>query len=721
MSTARSAFPLTDSRNHLAALQRLRGIGPRTGRWLRARSFAFAPEQVGLAEGLRAATAVALLVLAAYALHRPEIAWAAFAAFWTCLADPGGPDRDRLTAMTGFVLAGAATAALMSSLAHFGPAFTAPVLFAVVCLFGLSRVLGPDMAQVGLLANVVAVVAADEPTSPEQALLLAGIFLGGGLAAIVLCLVVWRIHPHRPTRRTVAAVFRDLGEMAAELARASGSSATDLGRARRLESEHRWAVRTGIERARSKVEQLAAWRRNDPSARSLNAAVEACDRIFAGLIALGHAYGGGGASIAPVPTFLLDELEAALAEGRRQAVKSEPDYSALSAAAQRLAAYARTTSGLSARIANTWSRALGDLANGRAPAAGRAVGAAGTPSETSRLSAAARHALRLAVVVVAAYLVTDRLSLPYGYWASVAAVAVMQPCADAAWPKMLERIVGSLVGGLAAAALATVLTEPWQVLAIAFPLAAATIAVRSVNYTLFVLFMTPLFVLVSDLIAPAHGHAEALALARAADNVLGSVLALGACALLWPERSPETLSDRLAEAVEANVTYAALTAQPNAPQDLVETARRRAGICSSAAEESLHRMRLQGRRRRAHLDEAGALLATLRRLAGASTAAWLAGDAAEASGAAERYSVLAGRLSDAVRGARPVDANTPRRRPLGDLDAIVAEVCEACRVYAAAAHDARHWIVFRKTGPGLEGQRAATAAVTIRPAAGTPG
>ncbi|MGC1304453.1 MAG: FUSC family membrane protein, partial [Caulobacteraceae bacterium] len=252
MSAAHSAFPVANLGKLRAAPQHLRAIGRGAARWLQARSFAFTPEQVGIAEGLRAATAVALLVLAAVALHRPVIAWAAFAAFWTCLTDPGGSDGRRLRTMGAFVLVGTALAALMSLLAGQGPVFTAPILFAVVCLCGSSRILGPDMAQAGVLANVVAVVAADEPAAPQQALLLAGIFLGGGLLAIVLCLLVWRIHPYRPTRRTVAAVFRDLGEMTAELAQASASkapgvpSALDAGRTRRLEGEHRWAVRGAI-------------------------------------------------------------------------------------------------------------------------------------------------------------------------------------------------------------------------------------------------------------------------------------------------------------------------------------------------------------------------------------------------------------------------------------------------------------------------------------------
>lgn len=668
MSEAPSAFLVADLEIGRAGLRRVQAVGRRGVRWLQARSFGFAPEQVGLAEGLRAATAVAVLVLATIALHWPMFAWTAYAAFWACLADPGGADRHRLRVMGAFVLGGAVLAGVMSCVASVGgPVVTVAVLFAVVSLCGMSRLLGPDMAQAGLLVNVAAVVAVDIPTAPAQALVLSGVFLGGGVLAIVLCLLVWRIHPHRPTRRAVAAVFRDLAEMTAELARAQAAGAPDAGGARRLESEHRWAVRNAIERARSKVEQLAAWRRESPVPGSLAAAVDACDRIFAGLIALGHEGGGpGSASTARLPAHLLDQLDAALAEGRRQVLRSDPDWTGLRAHAERLASAAGAATGLAARVTSVWSRALLDLAQGRAPAAGVAPDrAASAPSNPGRVLATARHAIRLATVVLAAYFAAHQLSLPCTYWATVAVVVVMQPYAETAWPRVLERIVGSIVGGLAAAALASVLTAPWQLLLIVFPLAAATIALRSVNYTLFVLFLSPLFVLVTELLAPGQGHEHGFALARAAYNVLGCLLALAGSLLLWPERRPEPLAPRLADAVEANLTYAALTVEPAVARDRVEAARRRAGVCSSAAEAALHRMRLEGRRRRARLDEAGALLAQLRRLAGATTAAWLTVDAAEAGGTVER--------------------GGPETLSLSGLEAVVAQVRDACRAYAAGA------------------------------------
>src|SRR4029450_754339 len=106
-------------------------------------------------------------------------------------------------------------------------------------------------------------------------------------------------------------------------------------------------------------------------------------------------------------------------------------------------------------------------------------------------------------------------------------------------------------------------------------------------------------------------------------NVLGRVLGLLGCLFLWPDRAPLTFAERLAAAIDANLAYAALVLRQGTPVGVIDAARRQAGIASNDAEVTRHRMVLEGRRRPAHLDKAEALLATLRRLAGASTAAWL--------------------------------------------------------------------------------------------------
>jgi uncharacterized membrane protein YccC len=78
------------------------------------------------------------------------------------------------------------------------------------------------------------------------------------------------------------------------------------------------------------------------------------------------------------------------------------------------------------------------------------------------------------------------LNLSFSYWATMATVVVLQPHSATSWPRSIERMVGSIAGGLLAAGLLVALPTKLALLAVIFPMAAATMAVRLVNYTAFV-------------------------------------------------------------------------------------------------------------------------------------------------------------------------------------------------------------------------------------------
>lgn len=58
-----------------------------------------------------------------------------------------------------------------------------------------------------------------------------------------------------------------------------------------------------------------------------------------------------------------------------------------------------------------------------------------------------RHAVRVSVAVVAAYLLTALLHLPQGYWAVFTAVIVVQSSVGATITASIERLLGTVVGG----------------------------------------------------------------------------------------------------------------------------------------------------------------------------------------------------------------------------------------------------------------------------------
>ena len=603
-----------DSSGTIAQGPRRPARAGRVLRWLHTRAFAFTPEQFSVGEGLRGATVVTLAVGMAVCFQSQELAWAAFAAFWTCLADPGGAPRVRLRVMAGFASCGAVVAGAVSSLSALGTSPSAILLFVVVaaCTFIGLRAGRPTA---GTLAGVVAVVAAEHPIGLIDAPARSLVFLGGGAMALLVSLALWPAPARGAARRAIALVFQELRDMTAEFAH----GCCDPRSRERLRSEHRRSVRETIERARGQLAGAGAAPSESAEVIELARALDSGDRIFAGLIALSH----GCDHAAPLQRELLRDLDAALAEVRRLVLKAGKDRSCLYPMTERLRAWRSASDPLVANVAEAWTAALERLADALpADPALSSIAQQTSPSAPASGELAAQS-LRRAAIVLLTYLIGHMLGLSYVHWATMAAVVVTQPDASLSWPRMIERILGSVAGGLAAAALAAVLVQPWEQVAIVFPLAAATLALRSVNYTLFVVFLTPLFVMATAVFSPGGG--EAVAAARAADNVLGSILALLGCLLLWPKRPSQALRDRLAQAVDANLSYALALTESNS--DAVDAARRRAGACSTAAEQALHRMLLSAGTSRGALAEAGALLGTLRRLAGIATAMQIAGSA----------------------------------------------------------------------------------------------
>ncbi|OAG77409.1 membrane protein [Acetobacter malorum] len=242
----------------------------------------------------------------------------------------------------------------------------------------------------------------------------------------------------------------------------------------------------------------------------------------------------------------------------------------------------------------------------------------------------------------------------------MAVVVVTQPSVTITLPRTIERVIGSIAGGLLAAVMG-VLLPVWSILLLIFPLAAATIALRSVNYTLCVMFMTQLFVLVTDLVSPGLGWD--VALARAINNIIGSLVGLAGCFLLWPERRGAPLAAQVADAFRANIRYAALATGPEILSwHQIESARRKAGTTSTVAEIQCQTARLEGFRRSDQIGKAREILFLLRKLAGAASVWWME-KTPEPTPAIRQRADLYNRLAERFD---PTEQPSPNTVPLTD-------------------------------------------------------
>jgi uncharacterized membrane protein YccC len=654
-----------------------------THRWVRrleAYSAAIAFEQVAIQEGLRAATGIATMVAAAVWLHRPGLAPAAFGAFWACLADPGGTYRLRFAFMGLFAGAGTITAFIASAAAGIGPFAAAAALVPLVFLPSLSGMYGAEASRVGTLVCVVAAVAVAIPNPPGAAWHLAGVFLFGCVWAMILCIGIWRIQHFAPARRATAKVFGQLGAMTSGLLTLDDPSRTTDFDWDTFNAEHRRCIRATIEWARSLVAVLET---SNPRYRI---EIETADRLFAALIAIGHAL----AESRPTPDArserdLLHRLLRLLAEAQRQAARRIPQPALVLSEAAVLQSESTAIATVMGRGINAAARALTELADAwrsapRFPRPPEAI-EPGTARILKPIPVmAVTHAARVAIAVVIAYAIGSWLNLTFSYWATMAAVVVVQPEAASIWQRSIERMVGSIAGGVLAALLIFALPTKIALLALIFPMAAATIAFRLVNYTIFVLFVTTLFVLVTELLQPASGIVSV----RVLNNVIGSLVGLGASLLLWRSPQAKRPDAVLADAVKANFSYAAGVLAATGSAADVDSLRRAAGLASNAAEALHHRMALEGQSGRAHLGEMAELLNALRRLAGAAITASFTGGPADAARAAALLRE-AGTLIEAIEGRSAATLPTaPPGEPRDDVDRAIHGVIVAAAAYVEA-------------------------------------
>ncbi|MBN9560132.1 MAG: FUSC family protein [Alphaproteobacteria bacterium] len=601
------------------------------------RQFGLDLRALNLLEGLRAALSVAVLVAANEWLHWPPMMEAGLAAWLTCLCDQGGPIRRRLPSVLMFTVAGAVLTATVGLARAGGLPVAVPL--AGFGLFALSfiRIYGQQAMVVGNLLGVVLVLSLDRPLPDlATALTLAGAFVGGGLWATLLTMLVWRMHPYLPARRAVSAVYLALAADAQDL----------RGRLRHVQPHsrvweeharaHRRAVRDAIELARAAV--LDTLRvRGAPATRGAHTLIrlEIADQVFNALIALSEELEHGATHDRAASDRLLRRLRAVLivlgraiqtddTKSNRQIERSlaamAGDVATLppEATLRRIGTVIveRLRMALTLNMPANYHPGTNE-AGERTPLRERLIGP--LRANLNWQSLALRHALRAGVVAAPAIAITVIWYGPYEHWLTITLVLTLQPYFATTITRALERVGGTILGGVVAALLALICTTPLAIAIAMFPLAIIALAVRQVSYGLFMAAITPIVVLLSELGRP--GISEwVLAGMRALSTAVGGLLALGGAFLLWPSWEPARLPAEIRAAIAAHGAYARATLSfvlGEIGEAAFHESRRAAGVANNNLEASLSRVLQEPRHISPdELEAAMVIDAALRRMAG---------------------------------------------------------------------------------------------------------
>ena len=589
-----------------------------------------------LAEGVRAGLSTAVIIAASEWLEFPGLIEAALGALFTCLCDAGGPIRRRVPALLSFGVAGALVVAGGGLLRAIGPGAALP--FAVLGIFCAVylRVFGQSAQQIGALLCVVVILSLDRAFDGREAATLAGMFLAGSLWATVLTMVIWPMHPFRPAREAVGKVYEELASLVQGLADLLAEPGMDDTAWESHAREHRRAVREAIEAARTAVLETIRARgaASNRAAQSL-IRLETADQLFVALIALSEqledsepelrAQAEEGlqalrALLMQIGASIVDDSNkvdaqitlgiAGIVEGARKLAPNSPLRPSVDAIVDRL------------QIAHTLSVPANYMP-------GAALdGQKQTPWQRVRVpllanlnweSLAFRHALRAAVTTAPAVLFTLLWFSPYDHWLTITIVATMQPYFGNTFTRALERVGGTVLGGVLAAAIGLVITSKLGIAATMFPLAILAFAIRAMSLGLFLAAMTPMIVLLVELGQP--GASEwMIAGTRALLTLAGGLIAIAGCYFLWPSWEPQRLETELRTAILAHKAYAdALLAlfMHEADARALDQARRAAGLATNNVEASVSRALLEpGSGAHGQLEAAMVIDAALRRFAG---------------------------------------------------------------------------------------------------------
>ena len=444
-------------------------------------------------EMTRAALAICVPLSAAYAAGRGTLGvLPATGGLLGTMTDAGGPYLSRVKRVCSAAVFGGAAGLVIGSVVH-GHGWLAVVALVVVAgVSGLLSALGDIGSVTGLQLLVYTALGAGPIGALRPVWHTAAGFLAGVIWALILILPGWLHAPYGREQRDVASVYdalagllRSVGSGEFTDARQALTSALNTAYDELLTAR---STATGLNRRRARL--LAA----------LNASHLMAEAAVA----------AGMAGTRPPP--LVIEVVSRLAEAVRTG-SPPPMIPPAWDQSPAMLSLRDAIAGAVRALSRDWYRAWPPA--DRAPAAGRINWI---------------FTLRLMACMGAAGVVSEVLPLQRSYWVPLTVAIVLKPDYGSVFARALQRGIGTVVGAVAGAVLLVLVHGAW--LLIPFGVLAALLPFgRSRNYGLLATFLTPLVVVLIDLLNPGGWQ---LAGDRLIDTLIGCAIVLLVGFAPWP-------------------------------------------------------------------------------------------------------------------------------------------------------------------------------------------
>ncbi|MFI0449110.1 FUSC family protein [Actinomadura sp. 6N118] len=164
-----------------------------------------------------------------------------------------------------------------------------------------------------------------------------------------------------------------------------------------------------------------------------------------------------------------------------------------------------------------------------------------------------RQVMRISLAVAVAMAIAAALKLPHGHWLTITVLLTMRDTYGDTVELVVQRVGGTAIGSAIAAVLLAL--APGQIVAaiVLFVFGLLAFTLRSVNFTYWALFGTPLAMMLMDFSVPSDWTAAG---ERIALTIAGALLTVLASRLLWPTGYAERLPVQLGHVLSAHADLA---------------------------------------------------------------------------------------------------------------------------------------------------------------------